>query len=446
MKRKIISALAIMTIATSIFTGCGAKEDAVAKTEDTAKNDTSSTNETSGEKNFKMLTIWSEDEVYGKLLTGLMEGYKTDMNENFNYEYELVSSDSLKQKVATLVASNDLPDMFAYESGRPIVDLIEADKLVNMSTELNDLGVYGNLEDGATSLLKTLSGTEDLYDLPLGLNIEGFWYNKELFETAGVEVPTTWEEFEAVCEELNSLGIQPLTAGGADRWPLTRLVNAYAYRSMGVDAMEKASTGEASYTDEGYVASAKAIQDLANKGYFGQGVVTVDMGTAGDMVMSGTAAMLYNGSWFAGDLNEDTNPAGMDGVGFFNVPVVDDSISSQNEYSMNCGNILVMDKSKYDDVSKEFLKYFVDNVGNTGMEDYGTILGYKYTVEPNLSPYTQIVADELAKVEKSTTWFEASMNSETATIAQEQIQTLINGEITPEDYMEQIQNAYNMSN
>jgi raffinose/stachyose/melibiose transport system substrate-binding protein len=294
-------------------------------------------------------------------------------------------------------------------------------------------------------LLKTLSGTDALYDLPLGMNVEGFWYNKAAFEQADVEVPTTWEEFEDVCAKLNDAGVQPLTAGGADKWPVTRLVNAYVMRSMGVDAMKKAGAGEAKYTDAGYVEAAQKIQDLATAGYLGVGVTTVDQNTAGNMLLSGEAAMFYNGSWFTEALTADTNPAGPDGIGFFNIPVVDESKGTITEYSMNCGNILCLDKAKYDEGTANFLKYFVNNIGNEAMSQFGAVKGYKYDVEGDLSTYSQIVADELAKVTKASTWFEASMNSEVSTVAQENVQTLINGDMTAQEYMQSIQDAHDMS-
>jgi raffinose/stachyose/melibiose transport system substrate-binding protein len=397
------------------------------------------------EKHIKILSIWAQDRDNGKLMTDLLDRYIADVNPNFSYDFELVSADQLKQKVATLAASDDLPDIFVYESGKPIVELIEADKILDVGAALEEIGVMDMLDDGAVSLLKTLSGTDALYDLPLGMNVEGFWYNKAAFEQADVEVPTTWEEFEDVCAKLNDAGVQPLTAGGADKWPVTRLVNAYVMRSMGVDAMKKAGAGEAKYTDAGYVEAAQKIQDLATAGYLGVGVTTVDQNTAGNMLLSGEAAMFYNGSWFTEALTADTNPAGPDGIGFFNIPVVDESKGTITEYSMNCGNILCLDKAKYDEGTANFLKYFVNNIGNEAMSQFGAVKGYKYDVEGDLSTYSQIIADELAKVTKASTWFEASMNSEVSTVAQENVQTLINGDMTAQEYMQSIQDAHDMS-
>lgn len=455
MKKRLLSIVVMISMLAVLLTGCGKKTETSTSNTDPGKTDsaaetTDSTNAASGDdtqiaKKIKILSIWAEDKDNGKLITDLTKRYINEVNPKFEYEFELVASDNLKQKIATLVASDDLPDVFVYESGKPIVELIEAGKLLDVGQALEDLGVADMLDEGAVSLLKTLSGTDQLYDLPLGMNVEGFWYNKALFEQAGVEVPATWDEFEAACAKLQAAGIQPLTAGGADKWPVTRLINAYVMRSMGVDAMKKAANGEANYTDPGYVTAAQKIQDLAIKGYFGEGITTVDQNTAGNMLLSGKAAIFYNGSWFTEALTADTNPAGADGIGFFNIPVVDETKGTITEYSMNCGNILALDKSKYDEGTAGWLKYMVENIGNEAMTQFGAVKGYKYDVAGDLSPYSKVVADELAKVTKASTWFEAAMNSETSTVAQDNVQTLINGDTTPQEYMQSIQDAYDGS-
>lgn len=163
--------------------------------------------------------------------------------------------------------------------------------------------------------------------------------------------------------------------------------------------------------------------------------------------MSGDAAIFYNGSWFTSNLNnESENLAGADGIGFFNVPVVDETISPADEYSMNCGNILCFSKDKYDEASSYFLKYFVENIGNEAMEKQGSLKGYTYDVsDDSVSGYTKVVLDEIGKAQSAFTWWEATMNSETSTVAQENVQTLLNGDMTALEYMESIQDAHDMS-
>ena len=260
----------------------------------------------------------------------------------------------------------------------------------------------------------------------------------------------TWEyemdEFEEVLQKLSDAGIQPLTTGGSDKWGATRLINAYAVRTAGNDIMTKAADGEVPYTDEKLVAAADKIAEWAEKGYFGEGITTVDMNTAGSMLMSGKAAIFYNGSWFTQNLTDDAqNPAGEDGIGFFNIPVADESISSATSYSMNCGNILALDNDKYDEATGWFLKYFMENIGNVAMEDQGTVKGYTYDVAADdMDNYTKLVLDEIDKSTEGFAWWEAKMPSEISKTAQENVQPLLNGEMTGEEYMQSIQDVYDM--
>lgn len=451
MKRKVIAALLSAAMVTSLLVGCGSGD---ASGNDAAGDDAQAWQDVdySGEDpqletNLKFLTIWAEDNDNGLLINKICQDYKDNVNPNFEWEYEMVSSDNLTQKIATLSASNDLPDVFAYEAGAPLTTLIDADKVANVSEIVDVLGVSDSLSESAVALLKGLSGTEDMYDLPLGMNVEGFWYNKALFEQAGCEVPTTWDEFEEVLEKLDAAGIQPLITAGADKWPATRMINAYAVRTMGNDVMTKAADGEIDYTDEGLVAAAQKLSDWAEKGYFGEGVTTVDSNTAGSMLMTGKGAIFYNGSWFTMGLTDPTqNKAGEDGIGFFNIPIEDEAISSATSYSMNCGNILALDKSKFNEGTAWFMKYFIENMGNVAMEELGSVKGYTYTVEAeDMDSYTKLVIDEINKSTEGFAWWEAKMDAELSKTAQESVQSLLNGDMTAEEYMQTIQDVYEVN-
>lgn len=462
MKKRTVAILLAALMVTGLVAGCGnnaadnssssgtqTEAPAAESGETEAPAAEAATDDFSGadpqlEKHIKILTIWAEDNDNGILLNKICENYQNEVNPNFTWEYEMVASDNLQQKIATLAASNDLPDFFAYESGTPLLTLIEADKIVNLSDELERIDAMQYLNEGAVGLLKGLAGTEDMYDLPLGLNAEGFWYNKALFEQAGCEAPKTWDEFEEVLEKLDAAGIQPLSTGGADKWLATRLINAYAVRTCGNDIMTKTANGEVPYTDPGLVAAADKLQEWSKKGYFGEGVTTVDANTAGSMLMSGKAAIFYNGSWFTQNLaDESQNPAGKDGIGFFNIPVVDESISSATSYSMNCGNILALDKGKYDDGTAWFLKYYCANMGDLAMNTLASVKGYTYSAAAeDMDPYTLMVLDAINESTEGFGWWEAKMPSEVSMTAQENVQPLLNGDMTGEEYMQSIQDVF----
>ena len=419
MKRKILAFVLVLTLALSMC--------AVAQA-----------------KTIHFLSIWAEDYDNGKLITDLSAKYKEEVNPDFELEFDLIASDNLQQRVATLAASNDLPDAFAYESGTPLLTMIENEYVLNVSEALEELGIADEIDAGAYAFLTGIVNTDALYDLPLGLNIEGFWYNKALFEQAGIEAaPTTWDEMLEDCEKLMAAGIQPFAVGGLDQWPATRLLNAYVIRKLGVNAMEEMASGERSYTDPGLVEAAQMLQDMVAKGYFGVGPTTVDQNTAAQMIPNGQAAMIYNGSWYTQDLAVDTNPAGEDGVGFYSVPTVEGGVGVLTEYPMNCGTILCLSADKYDEDTADWLKYIVTHIGDYAMETYGALKGYTVNTYPeNVSNYTKMVADEMGKVTASSTWFEAAMSSELSNIAQVNVQTLMNGDMTAEEYCQSLQDVW----
>lgn len=455
MKKKVLSIMLTVAMVASILAGCGSNNENT-NTNEAADDSTESANteqgdaaiDTTAEKNFKILSIWTEDSTEGQILIGLTKQYMEDVNPNFTYEYEYVASSDLSTKISTLIASNDLPDLFVYSAGAPLQELINANKVVNISEALDTVKCNDIITEGAKSSLLSLSNTDDLYDMPFGMNIEGFWYNKAVFEKAGIEVPTTWDELLTACDTLIGKDIQPIATGGADKWPTTRLVNAYAYRSMGADAVKNACAGDTKFTDDGYVAAAQMISDMSQKGYFGEGATTVDNTTAEGMLLNGECAMLYDGSWFTSSItSEETNPSGEDNIGFMGIPVVDESVSKADELPTNCGNILCLSTDKYDAATAGWLQYFVSNVGDYAMSNFQTIKGYKYTADDSqLSAITQTVVDAVNTTTSSTAWWEAYMNDETKSTAQNNIQSLLNGDMDGAAYCESIQEAYNLSN
>ena len=62
--------------------------------------------------------------------------------------------------------------------------------------------------------------------------------------------------------------------------------------------------GETKFTDDGFVAAAQMVADMADKGYFGEGATTVDNTTAEGMLLNGQCAMLYDGSWFTSSITD----------------------------------------------------------------------------------------------------------------------------------------------
>ncbi len=59
-----------------------------------------------------------------------------------------------------------------------------------------------------------------VYAVPTGLAYAtGVYYNKQIFEDLGLDVPTTWDEFEKVMTSLKQDGTTPFGFGGLDGFP-----------------------------------------------------------------------------------------------------------------------------------------------------------------------------------------------------------------------------------
>lgn len=431
--RGVLSLGLAVAMTLTLFAGCS---------QSSASSGNSASGSADAQKHFKFLSIWPETSDGGQLINDLSKQY-AEKHKNFTFEFEMVASNNLRQKVKTLMAADELPDAFAYESGKPLEELINAGKVVNIEDSFKSAGIYDKMETSAVSLLKKLVGNKGLYDIPLGMNFEGFWYNKKMFADNGVKVPTTWDELETACQTFKSKNITAIAVGGKDKWPATRLVNAYVMRSLGSNAMQDGVAGKAKFTDASYVKAADVIQKMAKAGYFGNGVNTVDINTSVSMVLNNQAAMLYDGSWITMDLTDKTkNKLGDDGVGFFNVPTVAGGKGSMSDYSVNCGNIVCLSKKNYDKVTEDWMKYVFSNIADYAMTKQGRYLGFKVANVPsNVSPYTKLVGDELGKVKGTALWFEASFNDKATSAAHDNIQLLLTGSMTPADYFSNIQKS-----
>lgn len=448
MKKRILAFIAAVVLVASVFAGCGAPAPAApSQAAAPAASSQAASSEAPAEegkfqsRTIKFLSIWDETDpsTNGYIMNELSKQYAETV-DNFKFDYEFVSIEQLDQKVSILISSSDLPEVCTYESGKRLKSVIESGQILDVDKTFTELGIRDCIDDGAASLLTNLVDGVGLYDVPLGLNMEGFWYNKALFEQAGIaSTPKTWDEFLDACQKLKDAGITPIVQGGKDKWPMTRVLNAYVVRSIGLDAVKNAMEGKTKFTDPEYIAAAQMFADMAKNEYFSVGMTTIDPSTASAMIMNGQAAMKYDGSWFTQNLSQPDNAAGPEGIGFFNVPTAN-SNSTLDDYSMNCGNILMFSSAKYDEAVGDWMKFVFTRIGDYSMENFGTFKGYKINNMPaDMSYYTKIVHDALSTAKGSFLWFEAKMDSETSTLAQDNIAMLYSGEMTAEQYMTQLQ-------
>ncbi|WNM25985.1 ABC transporter substrate-binding protein [Demequina capsici] len=348
------------------------------------------------------------------------------------------------QQLQVLAGSDALSNM-SMAAGTPSLmkDFIDAGKVLDLTDAFAQLGMTDPVLPAAEATLKQLYQTDDLYALPTEYNIEGFWYNKALFDQAGVTVPTTWSELVDAAAKLDAAGIQPFIAAGSDGWPVTRLVGDYILRDLGADALQKVADGSAKLTDPEYVAGADAVAALGQAGYFGPAAGSIDYNTAMNQFLTGGGAMFYMGSWALANFNDpEQDQIGVDNIGYFAFPEVEGGKGSISETPANAGIPVMFTTANYTDDIGAWVKCIAENYGNVALAESGQVTGFTITETPaDQSDLTTMVQDQIANATGSILWFEAAFTSEGTTVSQTNGGGLATGSLSGADFMALVQTA-----
>ncbi len=119
-------------------------------------------------------------------------------------------------------------------------------------------GLVGDISDVWANLtelsegFKTASTGDDgkQYFVPLYYYPWAVHYRKSLFEENGYAVPTTWDEFIALCEQMQTDGLTPLVAANDGKWPQMGMFDQLNLRINGYDFHVSLMAGNESWEDD----------------------------------------------------------------------------------------------------------------------------------------------------------------------------------------------------
>ena len=123
------------------------------------------------------------------------------------------------------------------------------------SNILADMSDYEGLSEIKPAYVDILEGlefvpTEGIYGVPYVANAAGILYNREMFEEHGWEIPETWDELIALCDEIRSEGILPFYFGFKDTWTCLAPWNALAVDLAPADVCKQVNAGNTTFTAE----------------------------------------------------------------------------------------------------------------------------------------------------------------------------------------------------
>jgi multiple sugar transport system substrate-binding protein/raffinose/stachyose/melibiose transport system substrate-binding protein len=273
----------------------------------------------------------AEEVTFMHYFSGTLAGGVDDLVSTFNAEnpqYNLkdtpLDHEAFKTSIRVMLSGGNPPDLFSYWAGARIQFIVDADRLepIDDVFEKNDL-------DSLFSEAVINGCTYDdgkKYSLPLTVHYAAFFYNKAVFEKAGVTPPKTWEEFLTVCEKLKAAGVVPIALGSRERWPAQFWLDYPLLRTAGPEYRAKLMAGEASYTDPEVVKAFELWKNLLDKGYFNENPNAYVWDEASVMVGTGEAAMTLMGTWFM-QLDEQIGWKAGEDYDFFPFPVVDAGVA-----------------------------------------------------------------------------------------------------------------------
>jgi multiple sugar transport system substrate-binding protein len=226
-----------------------------------------------------------------------------------------VAQPEYQQKLEAAAAAGGLPAMTAVHATR-IAALVSRNVLKPFGPEaLAVLGddLAGDFPDALWSVGEIKS---ERYSVPLDVHPLVMFYNKDLFEQAGIEAPGkepwTQEQFEDALTKLEASGVTPLTLGNA--FQAAALFQALI-RQYGGSLTDSAGV-TATYNSDAGVKALEKIKELKDK-------YSPEIAGTGDPEVNafkqGNVGFTFHGPWWISDLQK------LDFVGFAPLPTIGDS-------------------------------------------------------------------------------------------------------------------------
>ncbi len=274
---------------------------------------------------------------------------------NVKIDITVYENEAFKTAIAPRLQAGDPPDLFQSWGGGGLQEQVDAGLVKDITADVQPW--IGDLNEAAVGMYQ-VDGKQ--YGIPFDLGMVGFWYNKALFEQAGITAPpTTWEEFLDDVQTLKDAGITPLALGEGDKWPGMFWWAYLALRIGGAEPMQKAAD-EGAWDAEPFVKAGTELERLTDMDPFQKGyLAAVWDGAGGQAATMATddAAMMLMGQWAPGTINANSpdNKGLGDNLGWFPFPTVEGGAGEPTD-AFGGGNGFAVGKDAPPE-AVDFLKY-----------------------------------------------------------------------------------------
>ncbi len=373
----------------------------------------------------------------------IMEEFRAS-HPNVILEEEGLATDSLKSKIRTLAAADEMPDLFVMWPYAMTGDFVRGDLIQPIDDFLNSRPEWKNGFIPHAFDDFTVNGR--IYTVPMNLAPTSLiYYNQELFDRYAVKVPTTWDELLIAVDVFNRNEIIPIALGNKANWVAqSTIFSTIANRVTGTEWFLNAvnQTG-ASFEDPVFIEALSKLQQLAQAHAFQTGFNSIDDNQMMKLYFEGKAAMFINGGWAVSNIVNNAPQEVLDHTHVTILPPIEGGKGEERSTSGVVGTGLGVNKKLTGAKKEAALDLLYALSGPEGQKatlDSSTLVSYNIEPDPTIAHPLFIELDQLIAGLDIHPVYDISLSSAAAEVVNNSIQELLSGG-SPEDAARKIQRA-----
>jgi raffinose/stachyose/melibiose transport system substrate-binding protein len=373
------------------------------------------------------------------------EGIAKDYNAahpGVNVQFKFLENEAFKAKLPTMLQSEDSrPEIFYSWGGGVMQDQDKAGFLKDITKDVASW--ESELSPTAVDAFKV---NGKVVGVPFEVGEVAFYYNKKLFEKAGVKAEDikSWDDFLGAVKQLKAAGITPLVVGAGDKWPMHFYYSYLVTRIGGEHALADAKAGkDGGFKNATFVEAGKRLRELAALEPFQPGYLSTKHTDSAGIFGDGKAAMDLMGQWLLGmQAGNSTSGKGLaqEDIGILSFPIVPGGKGKATDTLGGINGWLVSKSAPPEAV--DFLKFFSQEKYATDVAKAAAYIPVNKGAETAFTdPLFKRLADDLAKTTYHQNYFDQDLGPSVGRVINDVSVAVAAGQMTPEAAAAAIQEA-----
>lgn len=379
----------------------------------------------------------------------IAKAYEAD-HPDVKIEFQFLENEAFKAKLPTLLQSNDAPSMFYTWGGGVLKAQSQTGAIRDITAAMDaDGGAWRN--SIAKAAVDGLSFDGKVWAAPVQSGVVSFFYNKTLFEKAGVDASTikTWDDFLAVVQKLKDAGITPIAGGGGDKWPIHFYWSYLAMREVGQDGFNAAKSG-GGFTGEGFVKASNELIRLGAMEPFQEGWLGATWPDTMATFADGRAAIILGFENTAtptiqGGAATDNKGLPEEQIGRFPFPVIDGAPGLITDDFGGLNGWVVTTNAPPE--TEDFLKFFTNKENMAKVAERNAVLPTTKGAEVGVKdPTMKAAAEQMSKATWHQNYLDQDLGPNVGRVVNDMSVELAAGQMSAEDALQQIDDAFSLEN